>query len=200
MEIRIKKDYSRVIAARKCQLVETVICSRCYVPWQPDNSKPVLQACPNCGQIKDCRDRYEQYKRRIDKILQTDPQFFKKIQAISERNKPSDPERIGTITKIRISAMMVIGKGVIKCSNCPCDDIRLIEINHITGGSYQQFKSKGVLHRDNNVLMYYRIATGKEDPKKFNLKCRVCNILDHLEKKFGKLPFTIMWKGEEYGG
>jgi hypothetical protein len=35
---------------------------------------------------------------------------------------------------LSIQALIIVGKGCIECTNCGCNNIRILEINHLNGG------------------------------------------------------------------
>lgn len=85
----------------------------------------------------------------------------------------------------RYRVLNIVGKGVIKCANCGCDKIELLEINHMNGG--------GTLENNNVGIFICNILGGRRKTDDLNLLCKVCNSLHYLELKHGKLPYKIKW-------
>lgn len=78
----------------------------------------------------------------------------------------------------RLRALTVVGRGVLRCSNCPCNDPRLLEINHINGGGRAERRANP---KDKNL--YGRILRGERNLDDLNLLCIVCNALDRARRK-----------------
>jgi hypothetical protein len=57
-----------------------------------------------------------------------------------------------------------------KCSSCPIDDHRVLQINHLNGGGNREYKSRG------SRRVYLEIIDGKREGE-FDLRCANCNIL-----------------------
>jgi len=92
-----------------------------------------------------------------------------------------------SVRKARIRALEMIARGKPVCGNCGCDDVRLLEINHINGGGFQEWKKcPGSRFID-------KINRGDRKIDDLNILCRVCNAQDYLERKYGKLPYTIIY-------
>lgn len=75
------------------------------------------------------------------------------------------------------------------CSRCGCDDTRLLEINHKSGGGRQEFK-KAKTPIQNQIIHRNRTTDDLE------LLCKPCNHIHYLELKFKKpLPMQVVWTG-----
>lgn len=84
---------------------------------------------------------------------------------------------------------MVVGKGEIKCSSCGCNDERIVEINHVSGGGTKERKEGR-----SGPSFYRDIINGKRKTSDLNLLCKVCNSKHCLGLKYGKLPYKIIWE------
>ena len=73
------------------------------------------------------------------------------------------------------------------CSNCGCNDINLLEINHMNGGGKKELDAL------KSGDLKYLIINGSRKTDDLNLLCRPCNGLDYLERKFGRLPLRVVW-------
>jgi hypothetical protein len=78
--------------------------------------------------------------------------------------------------------------GKICCENCGCTELSFLEINHLNGGGCQEFKGSKKNVQD-------RILKGERDTDDLNILCRVCNALDHLQRKNEQMSkrFSIIW-------
>jgi hypothetical protein len=81
---------------------------------------------------------------------------------------------------VRIRAMKIIGKGVVKCSRCGCDNVDLVEINHKKGGGKKE------LGRKNSVLFYFDIIYRRRKINDLNLLCKVCNWAHYVKLRYGE--------------
>lgn len=88
--------------------------------------------------------------------------------------------------RVRKTALLLVGGGIVRCVRCGCDRAELIEINHKNGGGAKEIKGKGSrMVRDIALL---RRAVGD-----LELLCKPCNAVHALELKHGPLPFVITW-------
>jgi hypothetical protein len=90
--------------------------------------------------------------------------------------------------ELRLKALQKVARSDTPiCVYCGCDDIRLLEINHIKGGGRKEIAEK-------KVGFYKDIVSGKRSVEDLNIACKVSNAKHYLELKYGLLPFTIKWK------
>ena len=76
-------------------------------------------------------------------------------------------------------AMELVGGAI--CVRCGCDELHALEFNHTNGGGASE-------HRENNnVPIMDRILTMKRNVDDLEILCRVCNSLDHLERKIPEI-------------
>lgn len=144
-----------------------------------ENTETTIRVkCGNCGNSIDTRDRKEDNKKRVRK--EADKFKYTKGEA-------SNKAAIKSRAKARMFALTKVGKGILKCSNCKCDNHNLLEINHINGGG----RKEGLFGKK----MVDAIISGRRDTDDLNLLCRVCNTLHYVELKYGKLPYKILWSG-----
>ncbi len=78
--------------------------------------------------------------------------------------------------------------GGCQCSNCGCDELSFLEINHINGGGCVEFRARGNRVMDD-------LVSGKRTTDGLNVLCRVCNALDYLTRKIpdAATAFTVRW-------
>lgn len=81
------------------------------------------------------------------------------------------------------------------CVGCGCDDLRLLQINHINGGGSRETKKIG-----SSSTLYCHIITGKRKTDDLNVLCGGCNWLHYVQMKFGDIPIRVVWKGEPLEG
>ncbi len=61
--------------------------------------------------------------------------------------------------------------------NCGCPEPEILEVNHVKGGGWREWKAIG------NEAVYRGIAKGERDLSEFSVLCRVCNTLDYVKRK-----------------
>lgn len=143
----------------------------------------------------------EWYRKNRDHVLQKikeyqlkDPEKYKEIRRKARRNYTvRHPERVREYNRekrkaVRLKALLAVGRGNLRCSNCACSEVSLLEINHLKGGGRHEFgKYKEGFYR--------RIASGQRPVDDLNLLCKVCNALHavHLNKPQLAKRFTITW-------
>ena len=76
-------------------------------------------------------------------------------------------------------AMGLVGCAI--CVRCGCDELHALEFNHKNGGGSAEHKVS------NNRPIMDRVLTMKRDVSDLEILCRVCNALDHLERKIPDL-------------
>lgn len=83
--------------------------------------------------------------------------------------------------ELRLEALMIVGNGVIQCSNCDCKDLDLIDINHKDGGGGEEVRRTGMT----GIKLYKAIITGRRKTDDLNLLCKACNWIHYLKLKYG---------------
>ena len=91
---------------------------------------------------------------------------------------------------IKRRAMQMVGNDRIECVRCGCNDIRLLEINHVNGGGAKDHKNTGL----GGFNFYRAIVKGLRKTDDLDIHCRVCNALHYLELKYGRLDYDIHFK------
>jgi len=130
------------------------------------------------------------------KRLETPEQRRSRLTENTRRYRRRHPERVKVSRKNvydsrKKRALEMLGGSF--CVNCGCDVLSFLEVNHINGKGWAEFKKYGNTSID-------RILSGKRSTKGLNVLCRVCNALDHLKRKNGVKAgfFEIRW--EEFSG
>jgi hypothetical protein len=90
---------------------------------------------------------------------------------------------------IKHKAKWMVGRGILKCVNCGCDDERILEINHKNGGGSKERK------KYTNINRYYSdIINGNRSVLDLDIMCRVCNALHYIKLKYGIMEHLVVWK------
>lgn len=129
--------------------------------------------------------------------------YWKHREEIRAKIKAQYPELWATKQKAyhyskKVMALSIVaGSDHPVCVNCGCDDIRILEINHKNGrpkGSYKDSKESSKHH---GSRLWWAIACGDLDVEEFDVRCRLCNILHFVERKFPDLieHFQIIFSG-----
>lgn len=92
--------------------------------------------------------------------------------------------------KERLKILRIVGKGILRCSECGCDDIDLLEINHKDGGGTKELCGKG-----NRPYQFYRsIIKEVRRTDDLNLLCIVCNTAHYVKLKYG-VNYSVEYVG-----
>jgi hypothetical protein len=90
--------------------------------------------------------------------------------------------------RVRENAMEVLGGK--RCANCGCDEVSLLEINHINGGG----RAIAKMRQRQNRQLYRDIAKGRVELSDYNVLCRVCNALHYIQVILGVKGHQVTWK------
>lgn len=88
--------------------------------------------------------------------------------------------------KLRLKAMGCIGGSI--CASCGCDDLRILEINHINGGGNKSMKD-----RSNTKQLYRKIIKHVNPTSEYNVLCRPCNALHYVQEILKISGHKISW-------
>lgn len=89
--------------------------------------------------------------------------------------------------KNRLEVLNVVSNNNPICVRCGCDNVRLLEINHKTGGGREETNGKY------NTKFYSNILNGTRKVNDLEILCKVCNAWHALELKYGELPYKISY-------
>lgn len=154
------------------RIKDRVGCRKCEWVWRPAG-KTTQEACPQCGIVRDVRDRSGERKPNVEGI---------KAWRAANPGYSTQWER-----RYRMRALMLVGRGVVACVRCGCDKAPLLEINHKMGGGAAEHKASGrQFHR--------RIASLSRSVEDLELLCKPCNAVHALELTHGPLPFRVVWE------
>ncbi len=90
--------------------------------------------------------------------------------------------------KIKMMALSMISKKI-ECINCGCDDIRLLEVNHINGGGTKESKILGA-----GCSLWLKIISGKRKTDDLDIRCKVCNTIHYVNLKYGNTQHIISYQ------
>lgn len=83
--------------------------------------------------------------------------------------------------KIHLQALLKVAQNKsLKCCNCGCDNLAILEINHIKGKGYQEYKTSTKYKTSSNTF-YKTLISGKRTLKDLDIRCKVCNIIHYCE-------------------
>lgn len=94
--------------------------------------------------------------------------------------------------KRKLKALNIVGKGNLICSNCGCKDVRILEINHINGGGYKEYKN--IRNKSSRTaILTNEIVMGRRTIDDLNILCHVCNHAYFVKLKYG-IEYNIKLK------
>lgn len=139
------------------------------------------------------KELYQKRRSTEDGIVEHRRKSLEYTKKYREKNR----EKIRAYSRKRhrerkIAALEIISKGRVECANCGCDDVNILEINHINGGGCKEHKAIGKSLRDS-------ILNGSRNIDDLNVLCRVCNAADFVARKFPDLKdlFKIKYTGKK---
>lgn len=85
--------------------------------------------------------------------------------------------------RIRNEALNIVGRGILRCTDCGIDKSEILEINHKNGGGRKELVNK----RGNiQYTPFLRaIISGKRSIDDLNILCKICNQIHYVKLKFG---------------
>lgn len=107
------------------------------------------------------------YNLNKDKILSNNKSRYKTDKVYKEAMKKATNS---SRKKVRLDALLIVGRGVLKCVNCGIGDIDMLQINHINGDGNKDKRAKLT-----GWTMMYAIRNGKRVIDDLNLLCSPCN-------------------------
>ncbi len=119
------------------------------------------------------REYMREWRKRRKAAQQYDPE--------EDRRKWREQHR-----RVREAAIGKLGGNV--CANCGCDEVGILEINHILGGGRQALKET------QNRQLYRAIVNDKVNLNEYNVLCRVCNALHYVGDVLGIRGHQVLWR------
>jgi predicted DNA-binding protein YlxM (UPF0122 family) len=89
----------------------------------------------------------------------------------------------------KVKALNIIGG--LKCTNCGCDKIRILKINHKNSGGTKERSGHFELYGSN---FYRAIIIGKRKTDDLEVLCKLCNILHDIQMRFGIAGHKVTWE------
>lgn len=134
---------------------------------------------PLYSRYKDIEKRKE-YNRNYNKVYMKAYRLKLKKLGIKRKWNESD-----YLQKVRRKAMDILGGA--KCANCGCDNLKILEINHLNGGGHKELQVR------RGTRLQQDIIKGRVDISKFNVLCRICNSLHYVETLLGIKGHRVNW-------
>lgn len=132
---------------------------------------------------REYRSKYHKgyYIKNRERILRHDKEYQTKHR--EDYKKYRQERKLKVLQKI---------SGLTKpiCVGCGCDDLRLLEINHINGGGRRERRTISY------PLLLAHILNGTRKTKDLNVRCRGCNAIHYMKMKYGDIPMRVVWGGE----
>lgn len=158
---------------------EILTCKRCFFVWR-NTSKLQSVPCPICGLLLDARYRaWSGSGEQVARLRKWRKSTNTPVRQTESRNR----------LRRRVLAVVARG-GSIVCASCGCNDIKLLEVNHVNGGGNREYQ-----HGLRSMKFYYSIVKLERSVEDLNLLCKVCNARHALELRYGKQPYQIIWEG-----
>lgn len=122
-------------------------------------------------------------ERNIEKV-----KIYKKEYYMEHREEEKASQR-RRHRDMRLKVLMIVGRDVIRCSNCGCDVVGLLEVNHKNGGGCKEISAYP-------YKFYRNIISGVRKTDDLNLLCSVCNRVYLAKLKCGA-NYNIKYLGRE---
>lgn len=121
------------------------------------------------------------HKNNLEKYKEIAKEWYKNnLEKATEHNR-------NCYKNIRLIAFQIISNLEIpKCSNCACEYLPMLEINHKNGG--------GNIEGLRGINLYVKIINGKRKTDDLEVTCKVCNIIHYVKLKFGA-SYDIKFNG-----
>jgi hypothetical protein len=154
-------------------------CGRCGIilddgNWYPSARRQNWNICKSCN-TKYAREWVSKNKEKR-----------RKQQRVAYARNSTHYREIARRSRLtqKLGAMEILGGA--RCVNCGCDDLRILEINHKNGGGSKEYKQVKAGHR-----FHYLIRSRKRSTTDLEVRCRVCNALDYIERIHPELKGRI---------
>jgi len=136
-----------------------------------------------------CFYRCAKERERLRQYVQNNRSYVNRLRREWYRRDPARTAKIESEKrkKKRQRALLLVGRGLVKCINCGCNKPEFLEVNHINGG--------GSKENERSSKFYSDLLAGRRGIEDLELRCKICNILHYSERIYGKLPHKIIWPG-----
>lgn len=174
--VNLSKVYRKKTRKINYKLKTILKCSNCVYIFKNELKDSVMVKCPKCNNMIDSRVR--KWKKDSKKLNKLKKYYKENYELVKQKAREGR-------WKFRLSVLNIVGKGVLKCVNCGCDNTKLLEINHKNGNGIKETKQ--------GTKFYYTIRNLERNIDDLELTCRICNTLHYMELLHGKLPYKIIW-------
>lgn len=96
---------------------------------------------------------------------------------------PTKTKEIDERAKKKLKLKVLNYLGGAKCKRCGCQELGILEINHVNLGGHKELEEKGYWNLLRDILKNKRKT-------EFEVLCRICNSAHYCEQKFN-LKFDI---------
>ena len=150
--------------------------------------------CEGCGKSFEVRDCYLKRPHNAGRFCsipcrKNKPQLSELAKKIGRAPARAFRQKC-LFQETRLEALSVLSGPKICCENCGCDVISVLEVNHINGG--------GSLRKESGVRLWRLVITLAERAKEFfNVRCKICNQLEYVERCFAVRGYKIIWSSKE---
>ncbi|CAN5336168.1 hypothetical protein BH10ACI3_BH10ACI3_19420 [soil metagenome] len=118
---------------------------------------------------------------------------WRKLRKESSEFNPEEERRKWREQHRQVRERAIEKLGGRRCAECGCDELRILEINHVHGGGRQELKAT------QNRQFYRAIVNDKVDLSAYNVLCRVCNALHYVRDVLGINGHDVVWRGSLIG-
>lgn len=101
-------------------------------------------------------------------------------EAMSLFKKPSTRHK-----RLRERVVKMLGD---RCAHCGCDDLRLLELHHKTGGGKRETRRVGT------GGFWYSIAIGRRKTDDLEICCKPCHAVEEVKRLYGADNFRVEWR------
>lgn len=159
-----------------------VKCSKCNVGLTEDNWFPSFKR----NKKKLCKDCHNNYQKEWRKHSSS---YKERLQEYRERNR--EKLRIiakGQRIKRRRRVLEIVGRGHIQCKRCGCNDIRVLEINHVNADGRSETSGR-------SAIFVNKILNGSRSVDDLEILCKPCNSIHYIEHKYPDLEgrLIVVW-------
>lgn len=129
-------------------------------------------------------------KKRYDE----DEEYKKRAKEAHKKYRKEHSDKMKDyVLERRIKALQIVSNSENpKCIYCGCDDFRFLEINHINGGGYKEWKDL----RKKGTNLINQIVYHNRPTDDLEIACRPCNAIHYLKMKYGEVPLQVIWGGK----
>jgi len=136
-----------------------------------------LGLCSNCGKEREDKEFHLCFKCR------TRGNKFRKLWRSKQDNREKEltnSKKYRLDLHLKALKKIALDKNIpLICPICGCDDIKILEINHLLHNGNQERKNL------KDYKFYREIIEGTRSTEDLDIRCRICNYIYFLEHKSG---------------